>query len=279
MQLLQDSLQQHTDSINPDTFIGHVAGVNSIHADTAPVKTKENLVNVFQGHELKPKHAAPQALAHERGDWIFFLLLFVVAVFAYLRMVYGKYLTRLVNALFNINITNQTVRDENVLVQRASLLLNFIFYVVAALLMYFISLQFDWQMPHLKNGFARFLFFGIVITGLYFLKLILLRIAGWIFSLDREMAAYIFNIFLINNLVGVALIPILTLFIFFGNMHLQWLLVAAVVLVASGYVYRLIRGIFIGIGSSPASVAYLFLYICALEIAPLFVLIKLISQQ
>src|SRR5207237_2907846 len=127
--------------------------------------------------------------------------LIIAAVFAYLRLAYRKYLDRMFNALFNINITNQIVRDDNMLVQRASLLLNFIFYAVAALLVYFLSLQYDWHISVLNKEFIRFLFIAMLIAAVYFLKFIVLKTAGWVFNLQREMITYIFNIFLINNLL------------------------------------------------------------------------------
>src|SRR6266404_3339007 len=126
MQLMRDSVQPVKESVNTDTFIWKsVIGRDSVfHA-------KETFINIYNGHELKPKHRTTEPLNHDKGDWLFFLVLMVAAVFAYLRLAYRKYLDRMFNALFNINITNQIVRDDNMLVQRASLLLNFIFYAVA----------------------------------------------------------------------------------------------------------------------------------------------------
>jgi hypothetical protein len=266
------------DSINPDTFIwSRVTAVDSslITADSSAQKT---FIDIFHGHNLKPVHPEPVPLTGSKVGWLFFVLLFVLAIFSYLRVAYGKYLNRLFAALFNMNITNQIVRDENILVKRASLMLNFIFYAAAALLLYLISIEYNWQIPFLKTGVVRFLGFGFLIAILYFLKYIILEITGWLFDFTREMASYIFNISLINNLLGIALIPLLTLFVFFGHMQLSWLLLAAIGLVGCAFVYRLVRGVIIGLSIPSATVAYLFLYICALEIAPLIVIFKLISM-
>ena len=51
----------------------------------------------------------------------------------------------------------------------------------------------------------------------------------------------------------------------------------ALVTGALAYVYCLVRGILIGISYQRFSPFYLFVYLCALEIAPLLVLIKLIA--
>jgi hypothetical protein len=278
MQQLPDSTQA-VDSINPDTFIWQrVISVDSSLVQSDSLASQKTFIDIFKGHSLKPSNREPLPLPNQKMGWLFFVLLFVLAIFTYLRVAYGKYLNRLFSALFNINITNQIVRDENILVKRASLLLNFIFYAAAALLLYLISIEYNWEIPFLKTGVVRFLGFGFIIAVLYFLKYIVLEITGWLFDFTREMSNYIFNISLINNLLGIALIPLLTLFVFFGHMQLNWLLFAAVALVGCAFLYRLIRGVLIGLSIPSATVAYLFLYICALEIGPLFVIFKLVSK-
>jgi hypothetical protein len=279
MQLIQDSVQPVNDILFADTFLWPgIFSVDSTFVDSSAL-AKDRFINLFQGHELRPKHETAQQLHHEKSGWLFFALIFVVAIFAYLRVAYNKYLNRLLSALFNVNITNQIVRDENILVKRASILLNVIFYVAAALLVYLVSVQYRWEVPFLKTGIVRFLLLGGIIAQVYFFKFLILKVTGWLFNITREMSIYIFNILLINNLLGIALIPILAMFVFFGHMQFDWLLTAAIIVAGCAYLYRLFRGVLVGLGTSGVSPAYLFLYICALEIAPLFVLIKLIYQQ
>ena len=52
-----------------------------------------------------------------------------------------------------------------------------------------------------------------------------------------------------------------------------------VTIAAAFFLYRILRGILIGMASPDRSPVYLFLYICALEFAPLLVLIKVVTQQ
>jgi hypothetical protein len=277
MQLLPGSAEVLKDSIHPDTISW--SGVISYDTAHRTGSSGDTFIDIFHGHQLKPRHAAAQPLTNEGSNWLFGVLILVIAIFTYLRISYRKYISQLLKALFNVNIANQIVRDENILVQRASLMLNMIFYMSAAMLLYFISVQYDWQLKGMGTGFKRFAYLGMMLAAVYLIKLMVITLAGKIFNLGREMSAYIFNIFLINNMLGIALLPLLVLFIFSGYMQLSWLLIAGIVLVGSAYVYRIFRGILIGITSSAASFTYIFLYICALEIAPLFIAIKLISEQ
>jgi len=236
-------------------------------------------VILFTGHELKPRHENPVPVNRSTPDWIFPVLLLVVAMFTFLRIFYNRYFSRLFAALVNSNLANQVVRDENILIQRASVLLNVVFYMVAALFLYFVSATFHWELEGLDFGFSRFLFFTILVAAVYTLKLIILKFCGTVFGLDREMAAYIFNIFLVNSVLGMALLPLIGLLAFAAWVPSFWIICFSLVIIGAAFLYRMIRGVLIGFGSPYFSAVYLILYLCTLEIAPLLVVVKLVSAE
>src|SRR5688572_8865514 len=123
------------------------------------------LVNFFSHHELPVRHENPLPLNRAIPDWIFPVLLVVLGMFTFLRIFYARYFSRLFSAFASSNMANQVVRDENLLVQRASVLLNIVFYMVAALFLYFVSLAQQWEMEGLDYGFSRFLFFAILVAA------------------------------------------------------------------------------------------------------------------
>jgi len=236
-------------------------------------------INLFGSHELNVMHNGPQSLNRVTPDWIFPLLLLLLAAFAWLRAYYNKYFIQIVSAFFNNNLTNQVVRDENILVQRASVLLNVVFNLVAASFLYFVSVHYSWPVFGIGTGFNRYLFFALLVSAAYTIKFFILKICGYLFKLDREMAAYLFNISLINNMVGIVLIPVVAMLAFSVTINTGWVISGSVVLVACGFVYQLFRGLSIGISSPFFSLYYLFLYLCTLEFAPIAVLIKVLTEK
>jgi hypothetical protein len=144
--------------------------------------------------------------------------------------------------------------------------------------LYFISIEKQLIIPGVNFGFGRFLFFALVVAAVYSLKLIILKSAGFLFGVDREMVSYIFNVFLINNVSGIVLLPIIALLAFGGWLSGPWLITVALTLLLIAFIYRLFRAITIGMGSPFFSPFYLFLYLCALEIAPLAVLLKFVKE-
>ncbi|MBK8364247.1 MAG: DUF4271 domain-containing protein [Bacteroidetes bacterium] len=207
---------------------------------------------------------------------VFPIILVVLAVFAALRIFYNKYFSQMLVAFVNNNLTNQIVRDENILVQRASVYLSIVFNLIAALFLYLISVYYGWEIGGIGIGFSRFLFFAVIVSAAYTLKFLILKISGWLFNLDREMATYIFNTFLINNILGIALLPFVCLIAYNQMISASWLILIAVILAGTAFAYRMFRGVLVGLSMPSFSLLYLFLYLCTLEIAPLLILIRII---
>jgi hypothetical protein len=248
---------------------------DSLNETESTVNTVQH-INLFSHHAVQVKHENPIPVNRFTPDWVFPVILVVLAMFTFLRIFYSRYFSRLFSAFVNANLANQVVRDENILIQRASVLLNVVFYMVGALFLFFISAYSHWDISGLDFGFSRFVFFILLVSGVYTLKLIILKFCGYIFGLDREMAAYIFNIFLVNSVLGMVLLPFIGLLAFADWPPTLWIIRASVTVILAAFAYRLTRGVLIGFGSPYFSAVYLILYLCALEIAPLLVVVKLV---
>jgi hypothetical protein len=93
------------------------------------------------------------------------------------------------------------------------------------------------------------------------------------------MSLYIFNISIINSILGIALFPVAVIMLFTEIPDFHILIYSSLLIAGITYIYRLIRGFDIGLSHQNYSPFHLFLYLCALEIAPLLVIIKLVTLQ
>lgn len=243
--------------------------------DTISNVKESKYTNIYQGHLLHPLGNEAIERSPVSPDWFFPIILLVLTVFAVLRVFYSKYFSQMIVAFANNNLTNQIVRDENILVQRASIYLSFVFNLIAALFLYLLSIYYNWEMG-IGMGFYRFLFFAIIVSAIYTIKFLILKISGWLFNLDREMATYIFNTFLINNILGITLLPFVCLIAYNQAISTSTLILISLIFGAIAFSYRLFRGVLIGLGTPTFSLLYLFLYLCTLEIAPLLILIRFV---
>ncbi len=270
-----DSLKKNSEHFKADYM---AAKADTVQLFSSSVEG-EKQINIWQHHELKQVHDSPRQIHDTNPDWMFLLILFVLTVLTYLRIFYRKNLMEIISACFNNNLTNQIVRDENLLVQRASIMLNVTFSIIAASFIFLVSVHYNWSLGGINSGFSRFVFLTLIVSAAFTLKFLVLRFCGFLFNLERETATYIFNIFIINNLLGIILIPFIALILFGNIFGASSLIIEAVCLILIAYLYRIGRGILIAVRYTSFSPVYLFLYLCALEISPLLVLIKFISKQ
>jgi len=267
--------QAEKDSLQKDSLVQAQLTQDSILAIQNSTATTEILEpSFFQGHALKPSDTEPIKTNIANPDWFTFILIFLVLAFTYIKYNYDRVFRQLISAFFNTNTSNQIIREENVMVQRASIILLLMFSAAAGLFLYQTSIYFDWQLLGIKKDFSRFLFFALLISVLFPFKVIILRLLGFIFHSNRLASAYLFNIFLINNVLGLLLIPLIILFAYLPFQTGGTLLYIGLIITALAFLYRLIKGYSIWRSADHFSLLYFILYLCTLEIAPILALLK-----
>lgn len=238
---------------------------------------KKLVDNLFKTHLLQFNRFYPQTLDKLTPDWFSVIILLIVIAVTSLKVFYSRIFFQILKAFVNNNTANQIVRDENLLVQRASVLLSVICYAVLAMFTFKVSEYYNYNNSLIGQGFAKFLFIAIFIALAYSLKMIALKIFGFIFNYDKPVASYIFNLFLINNVLGIVLLPMLIILTYFNFQYIEYILYISISIVILFFLYRLIKGIIIWTNVTRYNLYYLFLYICALEIAPILIIIKLVT--
>jgi hypothetical protein len=230
---------------------------------------------LFSNHELNPVNSGPIPLGVSHPLWLFVVLMVITSLVVIVRIFYRKNISELVRAFLSLSVTNQLVRDENILLQRASLILTIIFNLTAAFMVWQFGAVIAHKLPFALNDLGRFLVFAFTIALIYSLKYVILKLTGFIFEIEREVDAYIFNIFLSNNLFGMVLFPLTVLLFLYPQLSDSKIVFNGIIgLAAAFFLYRVLRGILIGRASAAWSPVYLIFYICALEFAPLLVLLK-----
>lgn len=230
---------------------------------------------ILSPHLLPPSEIGPQPFYKPIPDWFSIILFIVLAAFTTIKVFYSRIFNQLFKAFVSPTVTYQVVRDENVLLQRATVMLSVIFYLIGALFLYQLSMWFNWHNNFAGEGFSRFLIFALFLSAVYSFKMLFLKVMSFVFNIDRAVATYIFTIFLINNVTGIILIPLVAAIAFMAGGWTDALIKISLFSVAGALLYRLIRGFGIGMGIPHFSIFYLILYFCTLEIAPLLVIFKL----
>ena len=234
---------------------------------------------LFQHHVLQPKHINAQYSERFTPDWFTLSLIAIIALFTWYKLFYHRMFLQLTNAFFSMATTNQIVRDESVLLQRASLNSSFIAYLIGGLFLYQISVAGNWQHPLLLGGFIRFILFALTIALVFSGQMIALRFMSNIFDSERPAATYIFTIFLFNMMAGLILLPIVIFIAYSPVEYRPFLIGLGMAILTAFLIYRFVRAFIIWTSLLRAPVFYLFLYLCAFEIAPLLLIGKIALIQ
>jgi hypothetical protein len=244
-------------------------------ADTITVNSQSlEGPGIFKGHLLQVRQSKAQPIAPSLGDWFTISLLILLSLFTWFRFFYYRIFRQLFSAFFNTTTTNQIVRDESVLLQRASLVLSIISYLLMGLFVYQLSVIFNWDTGILDGGLLRFVMFSVAIAAAYSIKMIFLRFLSVIFDQERSVAIYIFNVFLMVMMIGLLLLPVNILLAYSPGIIREIVVVISIAVIGLLFLYRIVRAVLIWTGIPGFSLFYLFLYLCAFEIAPLLIIWK-----
>ena len=100
-----------------------------------------------------------------------------------------------------------------------------------------------------------------------------MNVLGAIFRTQQSNHEYLVNIILFSTLSALCILPFLILGIYLNS---DTLLFICLVFIALLFVIRFFKGMFIGVSLTRFSYLFLFVYLCALELLPLVVIVKLI---
>lgn len=231
--------------------------------------------NIFKGHELQIKNPNARPVNDFVSDWFTISLIVLVGFFTWFRIFYYRIFKQLISAYFNLTATNQIVRDESVLLQRASLVISIISYLLIGMFLYQLSAHFNWQVTLLQKGLIRFVLLSVAVALAYSLKMISLRMLSVVFNQERPAALYIFNVFLMVMMTGLILLPANVIIAYSPAYIREITIMIAISLITIMFLYRMLRAVGIWIGIPGFSFFYLFLYLYGFEIAPILIIWKM----
>lgn len=231
----------------------------------------------YFGFKTKPTSPTTQNIKQFAGkELLFYLLVFLLIIFGFLRNAFPKYFSDLFQLFFRTTLKQRQIREQLMQTLLPSLLMNGFFVISAGLYITFLLRYFN--LTPVDNFWLLFLYCCVGLSVAYLVKFLGLKISGWVFNMAEAANSYIFIVFIVNKMIGILLLPFLVLLAFTtGNIYavsitLSWCLVAGLL------VYRFIL-IFAAIRNQvKVNPFHFFLYLCAFEIAPLLLIYKALLQ-
>lgn len=201
------------------------------------------------------------------------LLIVCLLLVAIARSMFIKRFQYFINILFNFKYIKIYARDHKFFdVFEGLLFTNFI---IGLSILGIISYNMNAKLEIMQH--ISLLKLAVVISIIIIVKTLIERLVSSVLQIDFITSTYIFIKISYKNFLGLVLIPINILLIFTINVS-QWVVIGFItLLLLINYI-----GIFLFIKDNLISrknnLFYFILYLCALEIAPYFVLYKLITK-
>lgn len=208
----------------------------------------------------------------------FYLLLTMFFILGLVRYTNPRYFGNLWRAFWNATLSGRQLKDQLEGDSMMSLLMNIFFTIVAGTYMYYVA---QLIVPHRTGNIAPALLLAMMIGGMiviYTMKYLMVRFSGWAFNIESITENYIFNIFLVNKITAVVLLPVVVFLAFAGPVLAGPTIIVSLVVIVLMLVNRYVRSWQVFGSFFQYSKFHFFTYLCASELLPLAVLMKLLVR-
>ncbi len=215
----------------------------------------------------------PRDFQQSKFSWALIIGFFSIFLLLLLKTYYQKSLAQVMNTLVNFQLSEKILREKNIIVRRAFIMLNLNYILVFSLFLLLLLNLFDF---HINDD--NFISYTIILGGVILVlltRLILLFLTGIVFNSVSVISEYVHNIYLINKNLGIILLPFIFAALYTSPNISKIIVFTGLVIVCIATLFKYIRGLQIIIKNDILKF-YSFLYLCTLELLPLVVSCKII---
>lgn len=229
------------------------------------------LDNPFLRSKSKPIFLVINERKRTSKDEIFYLIVGLLFFLAFIKLVFNKYFQNVFRLFFQPSFRQKQTREQLQQGNLPSLLLNLFFIVSTATYISFVLQHYQ----IVDTGFWLLaLYSSISLLVLYVGKFIFISFAGWVFNVKEATDAYIFAVYLVNKILGVALIQFILVIAFSQSNIKNISITISILLFLVLFLYRYLISFAPVRREVNVSPLHFFFYILAFEITPLLLIYK-----
>ena len=216
--------------------------------------------------------AAAEQIQVFHPAWFFYLIFALSGFLAWIISYYGTAVMQTAQASTNYNVTFRMFRDNSVLQKQMDQVLYLFYFLNMAFLLLLFEERYHLH-PYALEGITLFIFNFLLLVGIFFARIVLLNVAGFLFGRINLFREYLYHIFLYNKIAGICILPLLPLMAYTEGWIKNIFYWIALVLILLIVLLRVARSIVFSFRKD-VSIFYMFLYLCALETVPLILLYR-----
>ena len=274
-----DLLPRLPQSNSPDSVITISASsnpfdINKIGSISVNTGSTKNYRPQFQvERNKKPLSAKEKTALYQR--FLFVTIMIMMTILTLVVTIFRIFIGKIWKAFLNDNILSQMLREQGAGVAIGYLILYIVFFINAGIFAFLALRHFDIKIPG-SNVQALFLCIG-GIAGFYVVKHLMLVIVRFVFPIEKEVSRYDFTVVVFNVVAGIFLAPMI-LFAAYSSPTISGAAIKLTIgLLLGTIIFRALRGLFIANRFFAWHKFHFFLYLCAVELAPLLVTFKLLG--
>jgi len=207
-------------------------------------------------------------------DWYLMMVIGVLILLAWLRAAYPKYMDTIFTSSYNYNAASKAYSEKTIVQKRISFLFNLFYFINGSLFFLEVYRHYNWEFLD-TNNFGIFLVSFACLVVLVLLRIIVMSLTGHIFNRYELFKSFLYHYYTFSKVIGIILTPfVITLPYTSGDAH-NILFYCALILTGLILLLRFVR-IVVFVRKNVLLIFYLFLYLCAVELLPILVIIKLI---
>lgn len=213
----------------------------------------------------------------EDNQWKFWIIVFILAYIAFVRISNSNNFRVFLLSVFNLKLSRKIWDDQRSFFGFVIIQLFAIYLFIAAM---FITNYMEFKNMLLAGSyFEQYAYVLGIILVVYFGKFLIHGVLGWLLKMHKLGISFVSNTLSVNNFVALVIFPFTVFSIYATNA--LWANVFAQTIIAIFFlsvIYRGVRIVLLSNSFFSFPTFYLFLYLCALEIAPWFIIVKFLSN-
>ncbi len=223
----------------------------------------------FQKKSVRYDAGSPRTY---RETWVIAVVLFLVLFFAVIRFFFPSELNTIVLAFYSNQALSKINKEDSLFNSWPFIFLYLLFGLNTGLYLYLSGKYLDISYP--AKGFELFIYLSAIVVGLFTMKIIALRILGFLFDVQRLVREYVSVLYLSYFNAAILSLPVV---IAFSLTSYRFAVIYSYIGVAMVILIFLLQ--FLRAGANILSnykfpKVYLIIYLCALEFCPLIILLK-----
>ncbi|WP_051189382.1 DUF4271 domain-containing protein [Daejeonella oryzae] len=204
--------------------------------------------------------------------WVILVIIALILFFAILKNAFSKELSSIIQSFYSNRALGQINKEDMLFNSWPFLFLYLLFGLSIGMFLYLSGEHY--QIKYAFTGFEWFLILSATIIGAFTLKILVLRILGFLFGVQKIVSEYITILYLSYFNAALIFLPLLLAYSLTPSRFSEVYSYIAIIIIGLIFTFQFIRAGANILTNYRFSKTYLIIYLCALEVCPILILIK-----